>query len=202
MRDDLPARIEAYHALPAEALGDEARAVFDELIDALESGEARAAEPSADGWRVNGWVKKGILLGFRLGRIVATEPAGPLSFVDKDTFLPRRFAVGDGVRVVPGGTAVRHGAHVGTGVIIMPPAYVNVGRLRRARAASSTPTPSSAPARRSASACTSRRPPSSAACSSRWGRCPSSSRTTCSWAATAACTKGRSWAAAPCWARA
>jgi len=127
VRDDLPAQIEAYHALPAEALGDEARAVFDELLDALERGEARAAEPTADGWRVNGWVKKGILLGFKLGRIVATEPAGPLSFLDKDTFLPRRFSVGDGVRVIPGGTAVRHGAHVAPGVIIVPPAYINVG---------------------------------------------------------------------------
>src|SRR5215212_4848607 len=127
MRDDLAGRIEAYHALPTEALGDEARAVFDELIDALERGEARAAEPSEDGWRVNGWVKKGILLGFRIGRVVSTAPAGPLSFVDKDTFLPRRFVVDDGVRVVPGGTSVRHGAHVGKGVIIVPPAYVNVG---------------------------------------------------------------------------
>ena len=127
MRDDLPTRVEAHHALPTEALGDEARAVFDELIDALERGEARAAEPGADGWRVNPWVKKGILLGFRIGRVVATDPAGPLSFVDKDTFLPRRFGVDDGVRVVPGGTAVRHGAHVGKGVIIVPPAYINVG---------------------------------------------------------------------------
>ena len=127
MRDDLAERVEAHHALPTEALGDEARAVFDELIDALERGEARAAEPSEDGWRVNGWVKKGILLGFRLGRVIATAPAGPLTFVDKDTFLPRRFAVDDGVRLVPGGTAVRHGAHVGKGVIIVPPAYVNVG---------------------------------------------------------------------------
>ena len=127
VREDLPAQIEAYYALPAEALADEARAVFDELLDALERGEARAAEPTADGWRVNGWVKKGILLGFRLGRVVATEPAGPLSFLDKDTFLPRRFSAGDGVRVVPGGTAVRHGAHIAAGVILMPPAYVNVG---------------------------------------------------------------------------
>ena len=127
VREDLPAQVEAYHALPAEALGDEARAVFDELLDALERGEARAAEPAEDGWRVNGWVKKGILLGFRLGRVVATEPAGPLSFLDKDTFLPRRFGVGDGVRVVPGGTAIRHGAHVAPGVIIVPPAYINVG---------------------------------------------------------------------------
>jgi 2,3,4,5-tetrahydropyridine-2-carboxylate N-succinyltransferase len=127
LRADLPAQIEAYFALPAEALGDEARAVFDELLDALERGEARAAEPGPEGWRVNGWVKKGILLGFRLGRVVATEPAGPLSFLDKDTFLPRRFSVTDGVRVVPGGTSVRHGAHVAPGVVIMPPAYINVG---------------------------------------------------------------------------
>jgi 2,3,4,5-tetrahydropyridine-2-carboxylate N-succinyltransferase len=127
VREDLPRRIEAYQALPGEALGDEARAAFDEMLDALERGDARAAEPSADGWRVNGWVKKGILLGFRLGRIVATDSAGPLSFLDKDTFLPRRFSVSDGVRVVPGGTAVRHGAHVAAGVVIMPPAYINVG---------------------------------------------------------------------------
>ena len=127
VRDDLPARIEAHYALPGEALGDEARATFDELLDALERGEARAAEPGPDGWRVNGWVKKGILLGFRLGRMVETEPAGPLTFLDKDTFLPRRFSVGDGVRVVPGGSSVRHGAHVAPGVVIMPPAYVNVG---------------------------------------------------------------------------
>ena len=127
LRADLPAQIDAYHALPAEALGDEARAVFDELLDALERGEARAAEPGPEGWRVNGWVKRGILLGFRLGRIVETEPAGPLTFVDKDTFLPRRFSAADGVRIIPGGSAVRHGAHVGAGVIIVPPAYVNVG---------------------------------------------------------------------------
>jgi 2,3,4,5-tetrahydropyridine-2-carboxylate N-succinyltransferase len=127
VRAELPGQIEAYHALPAEALGDEARAVFDELLDLLEGGEARAAEPGPDGWRVNGWVKKGILLGFRLGRIVETEPAGPLAFLDKDTFLPRRFTAADGVRVVPGGSSVRRGAHVAPGVVIMPPAYVNVG---------------------------------------------------------------------------
>ncbi len=127
VRADLPAQIEGYHALPAEALGDEARATFDELLDALERGDARAAEPGPDGWRVNGWVKKGILLGFRLGRIVQTDPAGPLSFLDKDTFPPRRFLVADGVRVVPGGSSVRRGAYVAPGVVIMPPAYVNVG---------------------------------------------------------------------------
>lgn len=124
---ELPKRIEALFTLPAEALGDEAREVFLELLSALESGEVRSAEPSPDGWKVNGWVKKGILLGFRLGRIIDMGSAGPLAFLDKDTFPARRFTVSDGVRVVPGGTAVRRGAHVAPGVVMMPPAYVNVG---------------------------------------------------------------------------
>jgi 2,3,4,5-tetrahydropyridine-2,6-dicarboxylate N-succinyltransferase len=124
---DLSARIEAHYALPATALGGEARAAFDELLDALERGTVRAAEPGPDGWRVNAWVKKGILLGFRMGRIVEMGDAGPLRFLDKDTFPPRRLEVRDGVRVVPGGSAVRSGAYLGEGVVVMPPAYVNVG---------------------------------------------------------------------------
>ena len=103
-------RIEGYGSLPTEALGQEARDTFDEFLSALERGEIRAAEPGPDGWRVNGWVKQGILLGFRMGRVVETESAGPLRFLDKDTLPPRRFAPGDEVRVVPGGTAVRAGA--------------------------------------------------------------------------------------------
>jgi 2,3,4,5-tetrahydropyridine-2-carboxylate N-succinyltransferase len=87
----------------------------------------RAAEPGPEGWRVNGWVKKGILLGFRLGRVVETDPAGPLRFFDKDTFLPRRLTVADGLRLVPGGSSIRSGAFVAPGVVVMPPAYVNVG---------------------------------------------------------------------------
>ena len=120
-------QIEAHYALPAESLGDEARASFDALMAELEAGRVRAAEPGPDGWRVNGWVKKGILLGFRLGRIVETDPAGPMRFFDKDTLLPRRLTVKDGVRVVPGGSSVRSGAFMASGVVVMPPAYVNVG---------------------------------------------------------------------------
>ncbi len=120
-------QIEAHYALPAESLGDEARAAFDALMAELESGRVRAAEPGPDGWRVNGWVKKGILLGFRLGRIVETDPAGPMRFFDKDTFLPRRLTVADGIRLVPGGSSVRSGAFLASGVVVMPPAYVNVG---------------------------------------------------------------------------
>jgi 2,3,4,5-tetrahydropyridine-2-carboxylate N-succinyltransferase len=124
---ELAAQIEAWHALPADALGDEARAAFDRLMAALESGEVRAAEPGPDGWTVNTWVKKGILLGFRLGRLVETPPAGPLRFFDNDTFLPRQLSLADGVRLIPGGSAIRSGAHVARGVVVVPPAYVNVG---------------------------------------------------------------------------
>jgi 2,3,4,5-tetrahydropyridine-2-carboxylate N-succinyltransferase len=123
----LQEQIEALYALPAEALGEEARAAFNVFLQALERGEVRAAESSPDGWRVNGWVKKGILLGFRLGRLVEMGPAGPLRFFDKDTLAPRRLTAEDGVRVVPGGTAVRSGAYLAAGVVVMPPAYVNVG---------------------------------------------------------------------------
>jgi 2,3,4,5-tetrahydropyridine-2,6-dicarboxylate N-succinyltransferase len=119
--------IEAYAALPVEALGDEARAVFEGFRAGLEAGTIRAAEPGPDGWSVNGWVKRGILLGFRLGRLVEMTPAGPLRFFDKDTFPPQGLSADRGVRVVPGGSAVRSGAYLAPGVVVMPPAYVNVG---------------------------------------------------------------------------
>ena len=124
---DLRARIEGYASLPAESLGEEARATFEDLRSALERGDVRAAEPTPEGWVVNAWVKRGILLGFRLGRIVEMGTAGPLRFFDKETFPARALDLGSGVRVVPGGTAVRSGAYVAPGVVIMPPAYVNVG---------------------------------------------------------------------------
>ena len=124
---DLAQRIEAFFKLPAESLGDECRAVVDALIEGLESGAIRAAEPGEEGWRVNGWVKQGILLAFRMGQVVEMAPAGDMRFFDKDTMPPRRLTVADGVRVVPGGSAVRSGAHLGKGVVVMPPAYVNVG---------------------------------------------------------------------------
>ena len=122
---ELARRIEIYHVLPPEALGADARAVFDALINALERGEVRAAEPGPDGWRVNAWVKKGILLGFRLGAVVEMD-AG-LHFLDKDTLPPRRLGVADGVRIVPGGSSIRAGAYLAPGVVVMPPAFVNVG---------------------------------------------------------------------------
>jgi len=74
----------------------------------------------------NAWVKQGILLGFRIGELNQTD-AGPLSFVDKDTFPARRFTVEERVRVVPGGSSVREGAYVAPSVICMPPMFINVG---------------------------------------------------------------------------
>ena len=96
-----------------------------ELLDRLERGEIRAAEPSGDGWKVNPDVKAGILRAFRLG-VDVDVPAAPFAFRDRDT-LPPRGEVPAGVRVVPGGTAIRRGAFVAPGVVVMPPAYVNVG---------------------------------------------------------------------------
>ena len=127
---ELCSSIERHFAAGAAAVGDAAAmTAFEQLREALERGELRAAKPdagSSTGWRVNAWVKQGILLGFRLG-ILAEMQAGALSFVDKHTFPPRQFAGGDGVRVVPGGSSVRAGAFVARGVVCMPPMYINTG---------------------------------------------------------------------------
>jgi len=129
LKSELKATIEGYFAAGAGAVGDAgAMEAFLELRDALETGALRAAEPDAAaplGWRVNAWVKQGILLGFRLGTMVATGDG--LSFVDKHTFPARRFDVADGVRIVVGGSAVRTGAYVAPGVVCAPPMYINTG---------------------------------------------------------------------------
>jgi 2,3,4,5-tetrahydropyridine-2,6-dicarboxylate N-succinyltransferase len=103
--------------------------VFHEFRSALESGEIRSASPdtaSPTGWKVNVWVKQGILLGFRLG-VLEDFPAAGLSFVDKSTYPARHFTSNDGVRVVPGGSSIRAGAFVARGVVCMPPMYINTG---------------------------------------------------------------------------
>ena len=124
----LQAEIERFYA--AGALSPEAtvpaRQVFHEFRDALTRGEVRAAEKHGDQWRVNAWVKQGILLGFRLG-VLEENSNGALSFVDKDTFPARRFSTDEKIRVVPGGSSIREGSYIAPGVICMPPMYVNVG---------------------------------------------------------------------------
>ena len=136
--------IETYFAAGQAAIGDEsAMGAFLMLRAALEAGELRAASPDPDapsGWRVNAWVKQGILLGFRLGVLKEfpaaifsspasgfSSPAAVFSFVDKDTYPVRHFGAADGVRLVPGGSSVRAGAYVARGVVAMPPMYINAG---------------------------------------------------------------------------
>src|SRR5271170_4910926 len=126
----LKAEIEQHFVAGTAAVGDVvAMDAFMALREALEKGLVRAAEPDGGaplGWRVNSWVKQGILLGFRLGALVGTG-GETFSFVDKHTFPARRFAPEDGVRVVPGGSSIRAGAFVSPGVVCMPPMYINAG---------------------------------------------------------------------------
>jgi 2,3,4,5-tetrahydropyridine-2,6-dicarboxylate N-succinyltransferase len=135
-RDTFAARIVALATTPPNApMPDDAESVVERLLSALERGELRAAERDAGGiWHAVPWVKQGILLGFRIGRMVAMgdDPASAharavFSFIDKHTYPTRRFDPGDGVRIVPGGSAVRRGAYVAPGVVCMPPMFVNVG---------------------------------------------------------------------------
>jgi 2,3,4,5-tetrahydropyridine-2,6-dicarboxylate N-succinyltransferase len=122
---DLKASIEKLSAQPEAARDPSARAIFLEFRDQLTQGKIRAAEKVGGHWKVNAWVKQGILLGFRLG--VLTEMPAGLSFVDKDTFPARQFTIADRVRVVPGGSSARVGAYVAPSVICMPPMFINVG---------------------------------------------------------------------------
>lgn len=104
-----------------------ARIAFNSFIELLDAGEVRTVERVGDDWKVNGWVKKGILLGFRIGTLEHVQNSGPFTFYDKETYPLKKLSLRSGVRIVPGGTAIRRGAFVAPSVIIMPPAYVNVG---------------------------------------------------------------------------
>jgi len=105
--------------------------LFQQFKDALNAGEIRAAEPDstrASGWRVNPWVKKGILLGFRMGKIVDMSiDAARQPFFDKSTYPVKHMSADSGVRIVPGGSSIRDGCYVAKGVTCMPPMYINVG---------------------------------------------------------------------------
>jgi 2,3,4,5-tetrahydropyridine-2,6-dicarboxylate N-succinyltransferase len=118
--DEPPARFAAAHF-----------ELFERFKDALNHGEIRSAEPDPDaktGWRAVPWVKKGILLGFRMGTVVDMSPDSVrLPFLDKSTYPPHPMSVADGVRIVPGGSSIRDGSYIGRGVICMPPMFINVG---------------------------------------------------------------------------
>jgi 2,3,4,5-tetrahydropyridine-2,6-dicarboxylate N-succinyltransferase len=127
----MQADIERLFDSPPPQYTDEHRALFTHFKAALNAGTVRAAEPDANsptGWRVNVWVKKGILLGFRMGTIVdMSVDRERQPFFDKSTFPVKRVTEDDGVRIVPGGSSIRDGCYVGRGVTCMPPMFINVG---------------------------------------------------------------------------
>jgi len=133
--DLLARRIAELSAIPGVAeMPNDAEEVVEALLRALEAGELRAAERSDTGaWRAVSWVKQGILLGFRIGQVIDMtsydDRGAParLFFFDKHTYPPHGFDLTDGVRIVPGGSAIRRGAYVAPGVVCMPPMYINVG---------------------------------------------------------------------------
>src|SRR5438067_1004857 len=118
---------ERVHTLKSTTERSEAIKTIGLFLTELEKGAIRAAVRDADGvWNVQTWVKEGILAAFKFG-VLAEFASGALSFVDKDTIPARRFKVADGIRIVPGGSSIRRGAYVGKGVVMMPPAFVNIG---------------------------------------------------------------------------
>ncbi|ACF45086.1 MAG: 2,3,4,5-tetrahydropyridine-2,6-dicarboxylate N-succinyltransferase [Prosthecochloris sp.] len=129
----LEKKIEALSALSASELKAEsgARNVFAAFKQMLNEGTIRAAEKIDGTWRANTWVKKGILLGMKLGSMqentIQFRGYYDWTFIDKDTYPLKRFTKDDGVRLVPGGSSVRDGAWLAPSVVMMPPAYVNVG---------------------------------------------------------------------------
>jgi 2,3,4,5-tetrahydropyridine-2-carboxylate N-succinyltransferase len=127
----MEARIEGAFQDAKAASAPETATLVAQVLDALERGDIRAAVLGANGeWRAVPWVKRGILLAFRAGTLVAmpeSDGDSVFTFVDKHTVPPRRMTVGDAVRVVPGGSTIRRGAYVAPGVVCMPPMYINVG---------------------------------------------------------------------------
>ncbi len=120
--------IESLAARPGGEFTAADRAVFEELKAALNRGEVRAAEKKEDGqWHVNSWVKQGILLGFRMGKLTDMSGGSSLRFLDKDTYPIRAVTTAENIRIVPGGSSIRDGAYIAPGVVCMPPMYVNAG---------------------------------------------------------------------------
>ena len=127
----LAERIEQLYHQQTTSFSQEFYDTFEELKQGLNCGSIRAAQPSTEGnpsgWKVNAWVKMGILLGFRIGVTEEIAVAGKLAFYDKNTFPLKKLGKESGVRIVPGGSSIRDGCYLGQGVVCMPPMYVNVG---------------------------------------------------------------------------
>jgi len=127
----LPSEIEQLFDPPPAQYTEEHRRLFEAFKAALNRGEVRAAEPDAaskTGWHTNAWVKKGILLGFRMGKVVdMSVDRVRQPFFDKDTYPVKAVNVASQVRIVPGGSSIRDAAYIGRGVTCMPPMFINAG---------------------------------------------------------------------------
>jgi 2,3,4,5-tetrahydropyridine-2,6-dicarboxylate N-succinyltransferase len=124
---DLADRIQHLFDNPPAEITDEHRELFTEFKQKLNSGEVRAAEKIDGNWRVNHWVKLGILLGFKLGRVRNFSINNQFRFYDKDTYPLKHITADDRIRIVPGGSSIRDGCYIGKGVTCMPPMFVNLG---------------------------------------------------------------------------
>ena len=126
---DLKTKIENLVAANKNEFDADDRGVFEDFKAALRTGEIRSAEKDADGnWKANAWVKQGILLGFKMGKMVNMSFSGEtFQFFDKDTYPLRPMNLDDKIRIVPGGSTIRDGSFVAQNVVLMPPCYVNVG---------------------------------------------------------------------------
>jgi len=124
---ELAERVQELFDNPPAEFADEHLALFDEFKQRLNAGEVRAAEKQDQQWRVNFWVKQGILLGFRMGRIENFSINHQFRFYDKHTYPLKRITLDSGVRMVPGGSSLRDGCYIAPGVTCMPPMFVNVG---------------------------------------------------------------------------
>jgi len=128
---DLEGRVLRFDELKKQGkLKDEkekALETFNEVMDLLEKGHLRTAQYGEGGWKVNNWVKKGIMLGFPLGNVVVYNGSHDVQFTDKETFPLRKIGSDAGFRVVPPASGLRRGSYAGKGCTFMPPAYVNVG---------------------------------------------------------------------------
>jgi 2,3,4,5-tetrahydropyridine-2-carboxylate N-succinyltransferase len=124
---EIAERIQQLFDSPPDQFTGEHHSLFQEFKDLLNRGEARAAERIDGQWKVNPWVKSGILLGFRIGHVENFSIGYHFRFYDKHTYPLKRISIGDSVRIVPGGSSIRDGCYIGRGVTCMPPMFVNVG---------------------------------------------------------------------------
>ncbi len=128
MTTELKAALERFAERVPKGEDAAASGAFERLKAGLNAGTIRAAERAADGgWTANPWVKAGILLGFRLGKVAPAARGGPFPYYDKDTWPLKQLSLADGVRIVPGGTSIRDGCYLASGTVILPPSFVNAG---------------------------------------------------------------------------